>query len=230
MTATNAGGSNTASLPNYITVNPPVPVVSFTGTPTTGIAPLTVSFTDQSTNNPTTWWWDFNDGTGLWSYQNPTHTFTTPGTYTVTLTADNASGSGSVTYTNYITVHPQSWHLSLTETPSYDLHFDFELGTPNSQYYAFYSLNALNASSPGTGFAAGLHISLQSFNTQLLNGINGHPIFGGVLDGSGSAAAIYNQPGLGALHGITLWGVAIQVNPSISNGFEASPITSLTFL
>jgi PKD repeat protein len=64
---------------------------------------LTVNFTDQSTNNPTSWSWNFGD-TGTSTAQNPSHTYTTPGTYTVSLTATNASGSDTETKTNYITV------------------------------------------------------------------------------------------------------------------------------
>ena len=117
LTATNAGGSNTASLPNYITVNPPAPVVSFTGTPTTGFGPLTVSFTDQSTNSPTSWAWDFGDGNTS-TDQHPTHTYTTHGTYNVTLTATNVTGSGSASLPNYITVNQLVPVASFTATPT----------------------------------------------------------------------------------------------------------------
>lgn len=56
---------------------------------------LTVAFEDQSTNNPTSWLWDFGDGqTGR--QQNPTHTYSAPATYTVTLTVRNAIGEDSI--------------------------------------------------------------------------------------------------------------------------------------
>ena len=45
---------------------------AFTATPTSGTAPLTVNFTDQSSNTPTSWQWDFGDG-GSSAEQNPTH-------------------------------------------------------------------------------------------------------------------------------------------------------------
>lgn len=50
------------------------------------------SFTDQSTNGPTFWSWDFGDET-ISTEQNPTHTYATPGDYTVCLTAGNDAGS-----------------------------------------------------------------------------------------------------------------------------------------
>jgi Zn-dependent metalloprotease/plastocyanin len=82
---------------------PGPPVAGFVGSPTSGGSPLTVNFTDQSTNSPTSWSWNFGD-TGTSTAQNPSHTYTTPGTYTVSLTATNASGSDTETKTNYITV------------------------------------------------------------------------------------------------------------------------------
>lgn len=79
---------------------------SFTASPTSGPAPLNVQFTDQSvsTTGITAWKWDFGDGATS-TLQNPTHTYNFPGTYTVKLTATDASG-GAVTYTktNFISV------------------------------------------------------------------------------------------------------------------------------
>lgn len=80
-----------------------IPIADFTGTPTSGTAPLTVSFTDQSTNDPTSWQWNFGDG-GSSTEQNPTHIFTEEGTYTVQLTASNSAGADGETKNAYITV------------------------------------------------------------------------------------------------------------------------------
>jgi vibriolysin len=84
-------------------VCPGPPVAAFVGTPTSGGAPLTVNFTDQSTNSPTSWSWNFGDS-GTSTVRNPSHTYTSQGTYTVSLTAANASGSDNETKTNYINV------------------------------------------------------------------------------------------------------------------------------
>jgi PKD repeat protein len=81
------------------------PVANFTGTPTSGTAPLAVAFTDTSTNSPTSWAWDFDgNGTTDSTVQHPTHTYSAAGTYTVRLTATNSAGSHTVTKTGYITV------------------------------------------------------------------------------------------------------------------------------
>jgi len=82
---------------------PGPPAADFSGTPTTGENPLTVNFTDLSTNSPTSWSWNFGD-TGTSTSQNPSHTYTAVGTYTVTLVAANASGSDTEIKVGYITV------------------------------------------------------------------------------------------------------------------------------
>lgn len=66
----------------------------------------TVSFTDQSTENPTSWNWTFPGGTPNTStLQNPTVTYNSAGTYNVILEVSNASGTQSTTFTNEITVN-----------------------------------------------------------------------------------------------------------------------------
>ncbi|MDZ4795078.1 MAG: PKD domain-containing protein [Bacteroidota bacterium] len=80
------------------------PVAAFSGTPVSGCSPLIVAFQDLSTGNPTTWSWNFGNGNTS-SIRNPTASYFTPGTYTVTLTATNASGTNTLTKTNYITVY-----------------------------------------------------------------------------------------------------------------------------
>ncbi|MBI4330027.1 MAG: PKD domain-containing protein [Chloroflexi bacterium] len=76
------------------------PVAGFTRVlnPANGVAPVTANFTDTSTNSPTSWSWNFGDGSGS-SSQNPSKTYSTPGNYTVTLTAGNIAGSSSASQT-----------------------------------------------------------------------------------------------------------------------------------
>lgn len=81
------------------------PTAAFVGTPTTGNAPLNVAFTDQSTGTVSSWAWDFGDG-GTSTSQNPSHTYTAAGTYTVQLAVSGGAGSDSEVKTSYITVNP----------------------------------------------------------------------------------------------------------------------------
>jgi PKD repeat protein len=105
LTVSNAGGSDIMTRTNYITVSAP-PVADFTGSPTITNTTTPVSFTDMSTGGPTSWAWDFNNDTVVDStQQNPTHTYTAAGQYSVTLTVSNTIGSDGFTRTNYITVN-----------------------------------------------------------------------------------------------------------------------------
>ena len=75
-----------------ITVSEPVPpVANFTSNVTSGDVPLSVQFTDLS-ENATEWNWDFGDGNTS-TDQNPMHTFSTAGEYTVNLTVSNEYGT-----------------------------------------------------------------------------------------------------------------------------------------
>ncbi len=82
------------------------PVAAFTGTPTTVTVGQSVTFTDQSTNTPTSWSWTFEGGTPATSTtKNPVVTYNTVGTYNVTLVATNAQGSDTEAKVDYITVN-----------------------------------------------------------------------------------------------------------------------------
>jgi PKD repeat protein len=111
LTAYNASGSDVELKSDYITVNaaPQPPVAAFTASTTTVTVGDSVSFTDQSTNSPTSWSWVFEGGTPSSSTsQNPTVQYNTAGTYDVTLTAYNIAGSDDETKVDYITVNPGS--------------------------------------------------------------------------------------------------------------------------
>jgi PKD repeat protein len=85
---------------NTVTVEP---VADFSGTPLSGTVPLAVQFTDKSTGTPNSWNWNFGDGSSSTS-KDPSHTYTSPRTYTVSLEVSNSAGSDSILQTEYITV------------------------------------------------------------------------------------------------------------------------------
>lgn len=81
------------------------PVANFSASPLSVTTGQQVSFTDQSSNNPTSWSWVFTGGTpSTSSAKNPVVTYATAGTYSVSLTATNSAGSNTITKPNYITV------------------------------------------------------------------------------------------------------------------------------
>ncbi len=91
-----------------------IPVTDFSADDTSIIEGSTVTFTDESINTPTSWSWTFGDG-GISSLQNPTHVYSSAGTYTVSLIASNAYGSDTETKSSYITVSSignNSYYLS----------------------------------------------------------------------------------------------------------------------
>ncbi len=85
----------------------PVPVAFFSVSETYITEGNNITFTDQSINAPTSWAWNFGDG-GFSTEQNPTYTYTTVGTYTVSLTATNIAGSHTCTKIDSILVNKQS--------------------------------------------------------------------------------------------------------------------------
>jgi PKD repeat protein len=102
LTASNPTMTNSLTKHEYITVLN-LPRANFVASPTRGGAPLTVSFTDMSTGSLTQWLWNFGDGSTS-TAQNPTHTYSQLGTYTVMLTVTNQNGSDTATKSDYIVV------------------------------------------------------------------------------------------------------------------------------
>lgn len=81
-----------------------VPIAAFSASPTSGNFPLSVSFTDESYRFPTSWSWDFGDGSAPSSDQHPTHEYASSGIYDVRLYATNGVGTDVLVRTNYISV------------------------------------------------------------------------------------------------------------------------------
>ena len=96
------------------TNQPGAPVANFFATPTSGGAPLTVQFNDQSIGFISARLWDFGDGHTS-TEQNPSHEYTIPGTYTTSLTVTNLSGSHTETKAGYIQIKPLGENIYLCD-------------------------------------------------------------------------------------------------------------------
>ncbi|MDD1751432.1 MAG: PKD domain-containing protein, partial [Methanothrix sp.] len=108
LTATRTDGSGAGIFSFVIETSPPpgfIVAANFSALPTSDIVPLITTFTDTSLGNVTSWSWDFGDGSDEnATMQNPVHTYTGIGTYTVSLTVTNAYGSDTRIKGNYIHV------------------------------------------------------------------------------------------------------------------------------
>ena len=99
-------------IPIATTIPSPTPVrASFTLSPQSGVAPLTVTFTDASVGNPVARLWKFHDGQTFTS-NNVRFTYNTPGSYMVYLTVTGSDGSTSTVTTTVKVLTPP------TETPT----------------------------------------------------------------------------------------------------------------
>jgi len=176
LTATNSVGSNTLTKTAYITVisGSSAPVAAFSGTPVSGTVPLTVQFTDISTNTPTSWAWTFGDG-GTSTSKNPSHLYATVGTYTVTLTATNSVGSNTLTKTAYITVTSATsppiagfWGTPVSGTVPLTVQFtDTSTNSPTSWLWTFGDGGTATSKNPSHQYTAAgkYNVSLTATNS-----------------------------------------------------------------
>jgi len=74
-----------------------VPKATFTSTATSICPGSNVTFTSTSTNYPTSYSWNYGDGTSFGTTANPVHQYMTAGTYSATLTVTNQWGSTTST-------------------------------------------------------------------------------------------------------------------------------------
>jgi PKD repeat protein len=102
LTASDPYGQDTVTKAGYIAVGVGAEA-AFSADPTTGIAGMTVDFTDESTGGVTSWEWDFGDGASA-TTQDPSHQYDDPGIYDVSLTATGTYSSDTETKEAHIWV------------------------------------------------------------------------------------------------------------------------------
>lgn len=158
------GNTSTKARPGYITVHPvpPAPVARFTANTTSGDAPLTVAFTDESSGSPYQWNWSFGDGEYS-STQHPVHTYRDAGNYSVSLTVRGLGGLDTETKPEYIHVlsHPPVADFIANPTsgdaPLSVQFTDLSAGGPTSWSWSFGDGGVSSARDP-------LHIYITSGN------------------------------------------------------------------
>ena len=116
--AYNVGSPNSATVTIHDNDSPSSPpTANFTANPTSGNAPLTVQFTDQSSGSITSRDWNFGDGSSHSTALSPSHTYNNAGTYTVTLTVTGSGGSNSKSLTIQVNTPPPPLVADFTVSP-----------------------------------------------------------------------------------------------------------------
>lgn len=163
------------------------PVGAFSAN-TTNSCTGVVQFDDNSLNGPTSWLWDFGDSNTS-TAQNPVHTYTTSGTYTVTLTVGNNNGNDVVVQSNYITVNLPAPPVILPPAPVCP-NTSASITATGSGNIAWY-----DAPSGGTLVGSG-----NTFNTPSVNApttyyaqdeIQPAPVYGGPVDNAFGTGGFY---------------------------------------
>lgn len=95
-------GQEAFDLPTICQTAVVAPVAAFTATPTYNCNGF-VQFTDQSVDIPQAWFWEFGDGATS-DEQNPSHVYTEPGVYSVSLTVSNTIGDNVATQMDYVEI------------------------------------------------------------------------------------------------------------------------------
>jgi PKD repeat protein len=159
LTATNSDGSDTETKTGFIVVTTPAPVANFSASPTSGVAPLNVGFTDASTGSITSRSWSFGDG-GTSTATSPSHSYANPGTYTVSLTVTGPGGSDTETKTNLITVTAPAPVANFSASPTsgtapLNVSFtDASTGSITSRSWSFGDGGTSSATSPSHSYAS----------------------------------------------------------------------------
>jgi PKD repeat protein len=114
----------------------------FTAWPTSGVAPLTVVFTNTSAGGYTASLWNFGDG--ITSTQSSlTHTYTEKGSYTVTLAVSGLGEMDTLVHPNYVTVSADASpvapsHLQATPTSWSQIRLDWQDNSSDETGFAIY--------------------------------------------------------------------------------------------
>ncbi len=151
--ATNAAGSSSVS--HTLSVASP-PLAAFTYTPAAPVKAQAVTFKDASTARPTAWSWSFGDG-GSSTVENPIHTYSATGSFTVTLTASNVAGSSIVSHTVRVIAAPVA---AFTYSPSAPAHgeavafTDASTGLPSAWAWSFGDGGTSAAQNPSHTYSA----------------------------------------------------------------------------
>ncbi len=177
--------------------NPTSCAASFISTPDSA-NPLVVYFSDYSSGNPTSWTWNFGDGTSS-TLQNPNHTYTANGTYIVTLNIASANCSDSTSQSVVVGTVTASCAAAFYYYPDSANQniinfFDFSSGNPNSWSWNFGDGTSSNLQNPSHTYTAnGTYVVTLNIASANCSDSTSQSIVVGVVSPS-CAASFYYYP------------------------------------
>ncbi len=151
--------------------------------------PLTVNFSNNSVNATNATWY-FGDATTSTSYS-PSHTYTQPGTFTISLAVNSACGLDSTAQTSYITINPPAAPTATDQNSCNPASFTLT-GTGNGILEWFANPTG------GTALATG-----NSYTTPLLNSTTTYYLQNQVPQPPGNVGPVNNSFGTGGQHNNT---------------------------
>jgi uncharacterized repeat protein (TIGR02543 family) len=107
--------------------------------------PLQVMFTDNSSNQPDTWFWDFGDGTTS-NLANPVHSYQVEGIYLVTFIATNNNGNDKIV--RYVGTNNIGQHIISNDTVTADYGYFYDKGGEDWEYWKYDNNNYINVFKP----------------------------------------------------------------------------------
>ena len=200
LTVTGSSGQTSSANRTITVTNAPAPVTaSFSANPSSGQAPLTVQFTDQSSGPVTGWNWNFGDGTTS-TAQNPSHAYNSAGNFAATLTVTGSSGqTSSASRTIIVTNAPPPPSATVTVVASQPLATSLTPGI----------FSVTRSGNP----SAALTVNY-SLGGTAVNGVDYQTLSGTVVIPAGSATATVAVQPLGLLN--VLKTVVLTVSPDTS--------------
>jgi C1A family cysteine protease len=189
------GSATVGSFANYLvykggTLHNIPPIASF-GASSTSSCTGGIQFNDSSYNAPTSWSWNFGDGTTS-TLQNPLHAYTANGTYSVTLTAINTYGNNSKTKSSYVTINMPT--APVTTGASQSSPGSFTLSASGSDSLKWYdALTGGNLVNTGTTFITPVLSTTTTYyvENEITHSVQSIGIPSSTL--SGNTGAYYNQ-------------------------------------
>ena len=214
LTVSDGVTSDTETKTGYITVKSVI--ADFTGTPTTVVVGNSVTFTNNSSCNPTTWVWSFPGGTpsSFNGQTPPAITYNTLGTYDVSLTVTKPGGTDTKTRVGYITVSPPVFNITNGTITTCTGDF-YDTGGPTGPYQNNETI--IETFLPSTPSSM-LRFTFSSFNTE--SGYDTLTIY----NGSNTSAPI-----IGKYHGTTSPGIVTASNSTGALTFRFHSDVSLTY-